>query len=99
MHTSIREWCSYFIVLGIDYLHPALGGGFGPGFKVTKGYDLVGNNYNGYTTPVPDSDPMDSCTAASGASGHGTHVSGIIAGYDAATVSKYMYFKWRQSID
>jgi subtilisin family serine protease len=34
---------------GIDYLHPALGGGFGPGFKVTGGYDLVNN----------DNDPMD----------------------------------------
>lgn len=34
---------------GIDYLHPALGGGFGKGFKVIGGYDFV----NG------DNDPMD----------------------------------------
>jgi hypothetical protein len=34
---------------GIDYLHPALGGGIGPGYKVIGGYDC----YNG------DSDPMD----------------------------------------
>jgi subtilisin family serine protease len=34
---------------GIDYHHPALGGGFGPGFKVAGGYDVVNN----------DSDPMD----------------------------------------
>ncbi len=34
---------------GIDYSHPALGGGFGPGFKVAGGYDFV----NG------DPDPMD----------------------------------------
>jgi hypothetical protein len=34
---------------GIDYLHPALGGGFGPGFKVAGGYDFVNN----------DNDPMD----------------------------------------
>ena len=34
---------------GIDYLHPALGGGFGPGYKVIGGYDLVNN----------DPDPMD----------------------------------------
>ncbi|KAK1997650.1 hypothetical protein LX36DRAFT_577966, partial [Colletotrichum falcatum] len=27
---------------GVDYLHPALGGGFGPGFTVSGGYDLVG---------------------------------------------------------
>ncbi|KAL0086325.1 peptidase S8/S53 domain-containing protein [Phycomyces blakesleeanus] len=70
---------------GIDYLHPALGGGFGKGFKVQYGYDLVGNDYTGGNTPVPDDDPLDSCTAESGASGHGTHVSGIIAGYDSKT--------------
>ncbi len=34
---------------GIDYNHPALGGGIGPTFKVVGGYDFVNN----------DSDPMD----------------------------------------
>jgi subtilisin family serine protease len=34
---------------GIDYMHPALGGGFGPGFKVRGGHDFVDN----------DPDPMD----------------------------------------
>src|SRR5258707_9948211 len=34
---------------GIDYLHPALGGGFGPGFKVIGGYDIFNH----------DSDPTD----------------------------------------
>lgn len=34
---------------GIDYLHPALGGGIGPTFKVTGGYDFVHR----------DTDPMD----------------------------------------
>lgn len=34
---------------GIDYKHPALGGGFGPGFKVAGGYDFVND----------DADPMD----------------------------------------
>ncbi len=34
---------------GVDYRHPALGEGFGPGFKVIGGYDFV----NG------DGDPMD----------------------------------------
>ncbi|KAL0085970.1 peptidase S8/S53 domain-containing protein [Phycomyces blakesleeanus] len=70
---------------GVDYLHPALGGGFGKGFKVQYGYDLVGNEYTGENSPIPGPDPLDSCTVESGASGHGTHVSGIIAGYDAKT--------------
>ncbi|MFN2240137.1 MAG: S8 family serine peptidase, partial [Thermoanaerobaculia bacterium] len=34
---------------GIDYNHPALGGGFGPGFKVAGGWDFVDD----------DADPMD----------------------------------------
>lgn len=59
---------------GIDYTHPALGGCFGQGCLVAYGYDLVGDAYTGTTdTPQPDDDPMNSC------SGHGTHVSGIIA--------------------
>lgn len=78
------DWCCN---IGIDYTHPALGGGFGKGHKVIAGYDLVGDAYTGFNTPVPDSDPLDACGADTGASGHGTHVSGIIAGYDAATVS------------
>ena len=34
---------------GIDYTHPALGGGFGPGFKVAGGWDFSND----------DADPMD----------------------------------------
>ncbi|KIO19556.1 hypothetical protein M407DRAFT_16103 [Tulasnella calospora MUT 4182] len=56
---------------GIDYLHPALGGGYGGGFKVSHGYDFVGDDYTGANTPTPDEDPMD-------CGGHGTHVAGII---------------------
>lgn len=58
---------------GIDYLHPALGGGFGAGHLVAYGTDLVGDNYSGFNTPVPDDDPIDECE------GHGSHVAGIIA--------------------
>ncbi|KAM4057334.1 subtilase family protein [Hirsutella rhossiliensis] len=57
---------------GIDYKHPALGGCFGKGCLVSFGTDLVGDNYNGSNTPVPDNDPMD-------CGGHGTHVAGIVA--------------------
>ncbi|MFC1563564.1 S8 family serine peptidase [candidate division KSB1 bacterium] len=35
---------------GIDYLHPDLGGGFGPGFKVAGGYDF----YNEDDDPIDD---------------------------------------------
>lgn len=56
---------------GIDYNHPSLGQGFGPGHKVALGHDFVGDDYNGGNTPVPDDDPMD-CNS------HGTHVSGIV---------------------
>ncbi len=59
---------------GTSYNHPALGGGFGPGFKVAGGYDLVGDDDSWPTTPkVPDADPEDF-------NGHGTHVAGIVAG-------------------
>lgn len=34
---------------GVDYRHPALGGGIGPGFRVVGGYDFINN----------DADPMD----------------------------------------
>ncbi|GAP91080.2 putative minor extracellular protease vpr protein [Rosellinia necatrix] len=58
---------------GIDYTHPALGGCFGPGCLVSYGTDIVGDDYDGFNTPVPDDDPYDGCA------GHGSHVSGIIA--------------------
>jgi subtilisin family serine protease len=59
---------------GIDYDHPDLGGCFGPGCRVAKGFDLVGDAFNANdASPVPTPDPFpDDC------GGHGTHVSGII---------------------
>src|SRR5437764_3272919 len=35
---------------GIDYLHPVLGGGFGPGHKVIAGYDFVDNDPDPFPT-------------------------------------------------
>ncbi|KAK1999421.1 serine endopeptidase [Colletotrichum falcatum] len=60
---------------GILYTHEALGGGFGEGFKVAGGYDFVGDSSWPREGEVknPDADPLDIL-------GHGTHVSGIIAG-------------------
>ncbi|CRK33114.1 Minor extracellular protease vpr like protein [Verticillium longisporum] len=58
---------------GIAYNHNALGKGFGSGFKVAGGYDLVGDGIWPTTPKEPDQDPNDF-------SGHGTHVAGIIAG-------------------
>ncbi|KAI8339241.1 peptidase S8/S53 domain-containing protein, partial [Chlamydoabsidia padenii] len=67
---------------GVDYYHPALGGGFGPDYKVSVGYDFVGNHFSihdqlsRHERPTP----LDDCAASH--LGHGTHVSGIVAADD-----------------
>ncbi|KAI9506891.1 peptidase S8/S53 domain-containing protein [Coemansia spiralis] len=62
---------------GVDYNHPELGNCWKTkGCMWQYGADLVGDKYNPYTENpiiVPKQTPMD-------CAGHGTHVSGIIAG-------------------
>ncbi|KKP04395.1 peptidase [Trichoderma harzianum] len=72
-------WPIGIIDIGVDYLHLSLGGGFGSGYKISFGYDLVGDDHTGTNTPVPDDDPLVTCAVG----GHGTHVAGIIGMTDA----------------
>lgn len=58
---------------GVDYNHPSLGGGFGPGHKIALGYDFVGDDFTGFNSPVPDPDPLATCDGG----GHGTHTAGM----------------------
>ncbi|KLU01359.1 peptidase S8 and S53 [Rhodopirellula islandica] len=51
---------------GIAYDHVALGGGYGPGYRVVGGYDFAEN----------DDNPYDDAPAGY----HGSHVAGLIAG-------------------
>jgi subtilisin family serine protease len=51
---------------GVDYRHPSLGGGFGPGKKITFGRSYVNDGTGG------PNDPLSTCTDG----GHGTHVAG-----------------------
>ncbi|KAI1662044.1 subtilisin-like protein [Daldinia decipiens] len=55
---------------GVDYRHPALGGGFGPGFKVAGGWSWLADN----GTAFEHDDPLITCYGG----GHGTHVTGIV---------------------
>lgn len=62
------------IDMGVDYRHPALGGGFGAGHKVAGGFDFFSDNYTGFNNPVESPDPLATCYYGGG---HGSHVSGI----------------------
>ncbi|KAI6082955.1 subtilisin-like protein [Hypoxylon rubiginosum] len=55
---------------GVDYRHPALGGGFGPDFKIAGGWSWLADN----GTAVESDDFLTTCYGG----GHGTHVAGII---------------------
>jgi len=62
---------------GADYMHPDLGGGIGPGFKVVGGWDFVDD----------DNDPMEQkndpginpATGRDWNTSHGTHVAATVA--------------------
>ncbi|KAF5026410.1 hypothetical protein F66182_1538 [Fusarium sp. NRRL 66182] len=41
---------------GVDYLHPALGAGYGKGFQIQHGYDFVGDNVKPPNREAPDDD-------------------------------------------
>lgn len=49
---------------GVDCSHPALGGGFGKGYKIQFGYDLVGDAYNGENEPTPRASPCTQCAVS-----------------------------------
>ncbi|KAH8900461.1 subtilisin-like protein, partial [Thozetella sp. PMI_491] len=59
---------------GVDYRHPSLGGGFGPGYKIVGGHAFRDDNDGA----VSIADPLATCFGG----GHGTHVAGIIGMQD-----------------
>ncbi|KAI8052038.1 peptidase S8/S53 domain-containing protein, partial [Syncephalis plumigaleata] len=61
---------------GVDYTHPALGGGIGAGYKVEFGHDFVGDKYAETGKAVESNDPRD-------CQGHGTLVAGVIGAVTA----------------
>lgn len=63
---------------GVDYFHPALGGGFGPGFQADHGWDFVGDDVKPPRVENPDPDPFGDC------SDHATHTAGILYGNDSS---------------
>jgi subtilisin family serine protease len=57
-----------------------------PTDKVIGGYDFAGDDYDGGNDPTPDSDPLDCATELGG--GHGTHVSGTVAGFGVTSAGE-----------
>ncbi|KAL2070990.1 hypothetical protein VTL71DRAFT_14016 [Oculimacula yallundae] len=71
-----------FIDTGVDYTHPSLGGGFGPGFKVAGGFAFVDDSWDGRSEPVTSDSPLATCFEG----GHGTHVAGIAGMLDPPNI-------------
>jgi subtilisin family serine protease len=78
---------------GIDYSHPALGGGFGPSYKVIGGYDFVNE----------DNDPMDDhshgthvagIAAANGGGLEGVAPDAKLVAYKVLGADGYGYDSW-----
>ncbi|EFX03716.1 subtilisin-like protease [Grosmannia clavigera kw1407] len=65
---------------GVDYRHPALGGCFGKGCKISFGKAFVDDNYGDTGVAVASDDPLATCLGG----GHGSHTSGIIGMEDPA---------------
>jgi len=62
---------------GADYMHPDLGGGFGPGFKIVGGTDFVDDdNYPMEHKNQPGQNPA---TGRDWNTSHGTHVAATVA--------------------
>jgi len=75
---------------GIDYNHPDLGGGFGPGYKVVDGYDFVNND----TDPMDDNGHGTHCAGIVAASGtlQGVAPDATLYGYKVLDQSGFGWF-------
>ncbi|GAN05308.1 subtilisin-like protease [Mucor ambiguus] len=77
---------------GIDYNHPALGKGFGPGYKVKAGKNLVepSNDEKFGIESLGEDDPFDPCTTADSANLAVFRVFGCEGGAGEDTIIKAM---------
>jgi hypothetical protein len=87
----------------LDWTHPDLGGGFGPGFKIVGGFDFVGDNYTGtsgtHTITVLGlnsvnagaNTPVPDPNPLDQCNGHGTHVTVYFVPYSRVTMWRLTY--------